>query len=42
LENFNDFCKVAKLVGDKEHLTVEGLEKIRQLKSKMNTLRDIN
>jgi hypothetical protein len=42
LENFNDFCKVAKLVGDKEHLTAEGLEKIRLLKSKMNTLRDIN
>jgi hypothetical protein len=42
LENFNDFCKVAKLVGDKEYLTAEGLEKIRLLKSKMNTLRDIN
>ncbi len=42
LENLNDFCKVAKLVKDKEHLTVEGLEKIRLLKSQMNTLRDIN
>lgn len=42
LGNYNDFCKVAKLVNDKEHLTVEGLEKIRLLKSNMNTLRDIN
>jgi hypothetical protein len=42
LDNYNDFCKVAKLIRDKEHLTVEGLEKIRLLKSKMNTLRDIN
>ena len=42
LENYKDFCKVAKLVSDKKHLTVEGLEKIRLLKSNMNTLRDIN
>lgn len=40
--NFYDFCKVAKLVKDKEHLSVEGLEKIKLLKSKMNTLRDID
>ncbi len=42
LDNFNDFCKVAKLVENKEHLTVEGLEKIRLIKANMNTLRDIN
>ena len=42
LDNYRDFCKVAKLVNDKEHLTVEGLEKVRLLKSNMNTLRDIN
>lgn len=42
LDNYNDFCKVVKLVSNKEHLTVEGLEKIRLLKSNMNTLRDIN
>jgi len=40
LENFNDFCKVANLVNNKEHLTLEGLTKIRELKLKMNTLRD--
>ena len=42
LDNYKDFCKVAELVSDKKHLTVEGLEKIRLLKSNMNTLRDIN
>jgi len=42
LDNFQDFCKVAKLVGDKDHLTVEGLEKIRLLKSNMNTFREID
>ena len=42
LDNYNDFCEVAKLVRNKEHLTVEGLEKIRLIKSNMNTLRDIN
>ena len=42
LDNYNDFCKVAKLVENKEHLTVEGLEKIKLLKSNMNTLRIIN
>ena len=40
LENFNDFCKIANLVNNKEHLTLEGLTKIRELKLKMNTLRD--
>ena len=41
-DNYNDFCKVAKLIKDKEHLTRAGLEKINLIKSKMNTLRDIN
>jgi hypothetical protein len=40
LENFKDFCEIAKLVKNKEHLTEEGLEKIKLIKSKMNTLRD--
>jgi hypothetical protein len=50
LDNYNDFCKAAQFIKDKEHLTVEGLEKIRLptavhpptggrlLKSNMNTL----
>ncbi len=38
-ENLKDFCKVAELMKNKEHLTVEGLEKIRLIKSRMNTLR---
>lgn len=42
LDNYKDFCEVANLIKDKKHLTVEGLEEIRQFKSNMNTLRDIN
>ncbi len=40
LENYKDFCKVANLIKDKKHLTEKGLEKIKLIKSKMNTLRD--
>jgi len=42
LNNFNDFCKGAILVSNKEHLTVQGLEKIKLLNSNMNTLRKSN
>lgn len=42
LDNYHDFCKATKLIRDKDHLTVQGLEKIRLLKSNMNTFRDIN
>jgi len=38
-ENFKDFCRMAEIMKNKEHLTLEGLEKIRLIKSKMNTLR---
>jgi len=40
--DYMDFCKVAELMQKKEHLTHEGLEKIRQIKSTMNTRRDHN
>jgi hypothetical protein len=36
---FLDFCKIVSLVKNKEHLTLEGLESIKQIKSGMNTLR---
>lgn len=36
VEDFNDWCKVAKIMVDKTHLTVEGLEDIRLIKAKMN------
>jgi len=42
LDNFNYFCEAANLINNKEHLTLEGLEKIKLIKSKMNTLKDIN
>jgi hypothetical protein len=34
--DFQDFCKVAKLINEKMHLTEHGLEKIRKIKSNMN------
>ena len=37
--DFQDFCKIAELVNKKAHLTLEGLEEIRKIKSKMNLSR---
>jgi hypothetical protein len=37
LLDFQDFCKVAKLMNKKEHLTIEGINEIRIIKEKMNT-----
>jgi hypothetical protein len=39
LLNYQDFCKVAKLMNSKDHLTPKGLEEIRLLKSCMNNKR---
>lgn len=41
-QNFADFCLVANIIKNKEHLTIEGINKIRKIKSRMNTLRDEN
>ena len=38
--NFMDFCKIVDLMRNKRHLTSEGLEEIRKIKSGMNTGRD--
>jgi hypothetical protein len=35
--DFADFSKVVELMGKKAHLTQEGLDKIREIKSGMNT-----
>lgn len=35
--NFSDFCKVANLIINKVHLTKEGIEEIKLIKSQMNT-----
>ena len=35
-EDFNDFCKVAEMMKKREHLTQEGLDKIKQIKAGMN------
>lgn len=34
--NFKQFCKIAHLMKEKEHLSKEGVEKIREIKSLMN------
>jgi hypothetical protein len=34
--DFNDFCKIADFMKNKSHLTSEGLEQIRHIKSGMN------
>lgn len=35
--DFADFCKVAELMKNKAHLTPEGLDQIREIKSGMNS-----
>ena len=35
--DFNDFGKIAEMIKDKKHLTKEGLEEIKKIKSRMNT-----
>ena len=35
--DYMDFCKIAKIMEDKSHLSPEGLNKIKSLKSGMNT-----
>jgi hypothetical protein len=39
--DFTDFCKVVELMKNKEHLTTEGLDRIRLIKDGMNTKRVI-
>jgi hypothetical protein len=41
LLDYLDWCKIAKLMSDGSHLTLEGLELIRKIKSDMNTGRNI-
>ena len=37
--DFEDFCKIADMMITKEHLTLEGIKKIKSLKSGMNSSR---
>jgi hypothetical protein len=39
LLNFKDFCEAAELINKKAHLTLDGLEQIRSIKSRMNLTR---
>jgi len=38
-EDYLDFCKVAELMKSKDHLTKEGIENIKRIKSNMNSKR---
>ena len=38
-KDFNDFCNAAEIIKEKGHLTLEGLNKIRELKQGMNRQR---
>lgn len=40
LLDYLDWCKIANLINKDHHLTMEGLELIRNIKSNMNTGRD--
>ena len=39
--DFADFKKVAEIIKNKDHLTIEGLAKIREIKNRMNTKREV-
>lgn len=39
LEDFNDFCEAADIINKKLHLTKEGFDKIKAIKSRMNKAR---
>jgi hypothetical protein len=40
-QDFLDFCFVAELIKNKAHLSNEGIEEIRKIKSRMNRTRSI-
>ena len=40
--DFDDWCKAAEIIKKKEHLTPEGLERIRKIKAGMNLGRKLN
>jgi len=35
--DYLDFCRVAELMQNKVHLTQEGIDEIKKIKSRMNT-----
>jgi hypothetical protein len=41
-QDYRDFCKVVKLINNKSHLTLEGLNFIKNIKLGMNRGRDLN
>jgi hypothetical protein len=39
-KDFKDWCRVADLMSEGKHLTLEGVEEIQNIKGGMNTKRD--
>ena len=39
--DFSDFSEIAQLIKNKAHFTFSGLEKIKKLKSQMNSNREV-
>lgn len=39
-KDFEDWCEIASMIKEKKHLTLEGLNKIKQIKDRMNKSRD--
>lgn len=37
LLNFEDFCKAAEIIRCKQHLNIEGMKKLKNIKAGMNT-----
>jgi len=40
--DYLDFCRVAELMQNKVHLTQEGIDEIKKIKSRMNTGRNFD
>lgn len=40
-KDFLDFCRIADMMNKKEHLTLKGLQLIREIKAGMNTGRKV-
>lgn len=40
-KDFDDWCKVVEIMKDRKHLTKDGLEQIRKIKTRMNRARDL-
>lgn len=40
--DFSDWCEAAEIIKNKQHLTEQGLEKLIEIKNRMNSKRGVN